>query len=264
MRKLIEYMPPFLKSIREFNKIFDAEDIEINNLNAKMNLLLTEVIVNSAESFGLDRYEKIYKINNASTNVEARRAAILTRINSKVPFTYKWLYYQLRENFGDDGFEINIDYDNYQIEIVIKSLSSEVADIFIQDLYKKIPANMQQSFRLVEKIDYNIAAIVVQKESNTLIIDNSIIKEELYVGNDEKVGMIVAQIEENKMIIDNSIIKEETSITQEQNLAGTIVQTENEILIIDASIINEEESINNDSYIASSIIQKENLKLKED
>lgn len=76
--------------------------------------------------------------------------------------------------------------------------------------------------------------------------------------------MIVAQIEENKMIIDNSIIKEETSITQEQNLAGTIVQTENEILIIDASIINEEESINNDSYIASSIIQKENLKLKED
>ena len=78
MSKLINYMPPFLQGVREYNRIFDAEDIELNNLETNMNLLLTEVIVKLASSFGLDRYENIYGIRTASENIEARRAAILT------------------------------------------------------------------------------------------------------------------------------------------------------------------------------------------
>lgn len=264
MRNLIEYMPPFLKNIREYNKIFDAEDIELQNLNASMNLLLTEVIVNSACSFGLDRYEKIYGIKTASTNIEARRAAILTKINSRVPFTYVWLYNQLKENFGEDGFKINIDYENYQIEIIINSICSEVADIFIESLYDKLPANMQQSFKLIAKSDYKVGAVVIQKEFDTLIIDTSIIKEKENINNNANVGMIVSQIEENKITIDNSIIEENTSISQTQNIGGVIIQKEYEILSIDTSIINEETSINSNNYIASSVVQKENINLKED
>lgn len=30
--KLVEYMPPFLKNVVEFNKIFDAEDVEIESM----------------------------------------------------------------------------------------------------------------------------------------------------------------------------------------------------------------------------------------
>lgn len=227
MRNLIEYMPPFLKDVREFNKIFEAEDIEIQNLNKNMNLLLTEVIVNTAKSFGLDRYEKIYGIKNISSSIEARRAAILTSMNSKVPFTYKWLYNQLRENFGEDGFEINIDYINYRIEIVIKSICSEVADVFIESLYKKIPANMEQNFRLVAKTDYNIGAVIVQKEDNTLIIDTSIIEIKETINNNNNVGMVINQIEEDNMFIDNSIIEENEKIIQSQNIGGTIIQKEN-------------------------------------
>lgn len=263
MRNLIEYMPPFLKNIREYNKIFDAEDIELQNLNASMNLLLTEVIVNSACSFGLDRYEKIYGIKTASTNIEARRAAILTKINSRVPFTYVWLYNQLKENFGEDGFKINIDYENYQIEIIINSICSEVADIFIESLYDKLPANMQQSFRLIAESDYNVGAVVIQKEFNTLIIDTSIIQEKESINNNADMGMMITQIEENNMIIDNSVIEETSSISQNQSVGGTIIQKEKEILNIDNSIIDENVSINSNSYVASSIVQKEEINLKE-
>lgn len=264
MRNLIEYMPPFLKNIREYNQIFNAEDIELQNLNVDMNLLLTEVIVNSANSFGLDRYEKIYGIKTSSTNIEARRAAILTKINSRVPFTYKWLYSQLKENFGEDGFEIKIDYDNYKIEIIIKGIYSEVADILIQSFYEKLPANMQQNFSLITQGNYNMGAVIVQKENDTLVVDTSIIHKEENINNDVDVGAMITQIEENNMSIDNSIIKETASIPQNQNWGGTIVQKENNTLNIDTSIINEEMSINNDSYIASSVIQKENINLKEE
>ncbi len=264
MSKLINYMPPFLQGVREYNRIFDAEDIELNNLETNMNLLLTEVIVKLASSFGLDRYEKIYGIKTASENIEARRAAILTKINSRVPFTYKWLYSQLEENFGKNGFKINIDYDNYTIEIVINGIYSEVADILIASFYDKLPANMQQSFRLIAKSDYNMGAVVVQEEFDTLIIDTSIIEKNEEINNNAEVGMVITQIEANKMTIDNSIIEETENIIQNEEIGGTIVQKENETIIIDNSIIIEESTINNNSYIASSVIQKENMNLKEE
>lgn len=264
MSRLIDYMPPFLKGVREYNRIFDAEDIEIERLNNNLNLLLTEVIVKTACSFGLDRYEKIYGIKTTGVNIESRRAAILTKINSRVPFTYKWLYSQLEENFGADGFKINIDYDKYTIEIEIFSICSEVADILIESLYDKLPANMQQSFKLIAKCDYNMGATIVQRDDVTLVVDTSIIKDEENIENEADFGMVITQIEENKMIIDTSIIKENEEISQAEEIGGTIVQNEQQTLNINTSIISEVDYINNSSYIASSITQKENIKLKEE
>ena len=57
---LIKYMPPFLKEVREFKEIFGAEDIQIEKLNNQINSMLREVIVKTAEDYGLRRYEKIY------------------------------------------------------------------------------------------------------------------------------------------------------------------------------------------------------------
>jgi len=264
MSKLIDYMPPFLKGVREYNIIFNAEDTELEDLEKNMNLLLTEVIVKLAKSFGLDRYEKIYGIETNSENIEARRAAILIKINSRVPFTYKWLYSQLEENFGVNGFEIKIDYDNYTIEIVIKGIYSEVADILIESLYDKLPANMQQSFRLIADCDYNVGACIVQKEFDTLVIDTSVIEENQEIDNEANIGMAITQIETNEMYIDNSIIEEIENIAQKQEIGGTVIQKENETLTINNSIIIEESTINNNSYMASSVIQKENINLKEE
>ena len=42
--KLIEYMPPFLRTVREFNVIFEAEDTEVDNLKNEISRLLKEVI----------------------------------------------------------------------------------------------------------------------------------------------------------------------------------------------------------------------------
>ena len=60
--KLVEYMPPFLKNVLEFNKIFDAEDIEVEDMRYLIDKILREVIVKKATSYGLERYEKIYGI----------------------------------------------------------------------------------------------------------------------------------------------------------------------------------------------------------
>ena len=83
--KLNDYMPPYLSNIREFKQIFSTEDIELENLLLEVNKIPNEIIVKTAESYGLERYEKIYGIKNIAETLEARRVAILLKINSNVP-----------------------------------------------------------------------------------------------------------------------------------------------------------------------------------
>ena len=61
--KLIEYLPNFMQDIKEFKELFSAEDIEIEQLKVAIEKIFSEIIVKTAEGYGLDRYEKIYQIN---------------------------------------------------------------------------------------------------------------------------------------------------------------------------------------------------------
>ena len=261
MKNLIEYMPPFLRNVREYNRIFDAEDIEIADLNTNMNLLLTEVIVNEAVSFGLDRYESIYGITNVSDNIITRRAVILAKIQSRTPYTYKWLYNLLLSIFGEGNFEIIIDYNNYSIEIKLYGLYSEAADAIIEDIYYKIPANLERTFSLSTQGDYIIGATLVQKENTTLIIDTSVIEETEEISCSTNIGTHTSQIENTTMYVNTSTIEEEEDISQVEYIGGTMVQKENQTLYANTETITQEENVSNDQYIGLTLIQKENINL---
>ena len=80
--KIIEYLPPVLAEIREFKVLGGAEDLQLDNLKSEINSLTNELFVTTAESTGLDRWEKILNITNSSIDVEFRRFRILSRLNS--------------------------------------------------------------------------------------------------------------------------------------------------------------------------------------
>lgn len=123
--KLIEYMPPYLKNVLEFIKIFDAEDIEVQNIRYLIDKILKEVIVKDATSYGLDRYEKIYGIKNKAETIEARRMNILFKINNKVPYTLKWLINTLDESIGKENYKLVA--KDYELYITINLAYTEAA-----------------------------------------------------------------------------------------------------------------------------------------
>ena len=94
---MIEYLHSFLQEVREYKEIYKAEDIELEELKNKINELLDETVVNRANSYGLERYEKIYNIKNISNDIETRRFNILSKINDRVPFSLKWLDNKLKQ-----------------------------------------------------------------------------------------------------------------------------------------------------------------------
>lgn len=160
---LIKYMPPFLKEVREFKKIFGAEDIQIEKLNNQINSMLREVIVKTAEDYGLRRYEKIYGITRPAETLEARRMAILLKMNNRVAYTYKWLIQTLNEAIGAENYKITTDFNNYKMNIEIALNYTEAAELLKNDLVKQMPANIELDYRLTSKINCISGAIISQQ-----------------------------------------------------------------------------------------------------
>lgn len=160
---LIKYMPPFLKEVREFKEIFGAEDIQIEKLNNQINSMLREVIVKTAEDYGLRRYEKIYGITRPAETLEARRMAILLKMNNRVAYTYKWLIQTLNEAIGAENYKITTDFNNYKMNIEIALNYTEAAELLKNDLLKQMPANIELDYRLTSKINCISGAIISQQ-----------------------------------------------------------------------------------------------------
>lgn len=160
--KLVEYMPPYLKNVLEFNKIFDAEDIEVENMRYSINTMLREVIVKTARSYGLKRYEKIYNITNEAETIEARRMNILFKINNRVPYTLRWLINTLNESIGEENYKLVA--NGYELHITINLEYTEAAEMLKSNLVKQIPANIQLDYQLETKINEFVGAAISRQD----------------------------------------------------------------------------------------------------
>lgn len=147
---LINYLPLFLQDVEEFKEIFKAENTELEKLKDMLFEILEEIDVETAKSYGLDRYEEIYKINKTSNDVSERRNKILYKINSKLPYTYRWLEEKLRTLVGDENYFITLDNENYSLNIEISGIYKDAAEILKKDLRLQVPANMAMDIKLFQ------------------------------------------------------------------------------------------------------------------
>lgn len=143
MSNLIKSLPPFLQEIEEYKKICSTEDIEIEKVDSKINELLNEISVETAESYGLTRYEKIFNITNAvDVTTEERRFKIKSKLINQLPFNMKWLDNKLKKLVGEGNYKITLDTDNYKITVQISHVFPDVVDVMTRDLSEQLPANL--------------------------------------------------------------------------------------------------------------------------
>jgi hypothetical protein len=186
-------MPPFLKEVREFKEIFGAEDIQIEKLNNQINSMLREVIVKTAEDYGLRRYEKIYGITRPAETLEARRMAILLKMNNRVAYTYKWLIQTLNEAIGAENYKITTDFNNYKMNIEIALNYTEAAELLKNDLVKQMPANIELDYRLTSKINCISGAIISQQTYMVLNTEKMKETENVKINENNNFGLNLRQ-----------------------------------------------------------------------
>lgn len=143
-RNLIEYLPEFLRDIREYKAILtDAVQPEVVLLfEALENALNNQFILDSNE-YGVSRWEKMLKINpKATMTLDERKFTILTKVNEQLPYTLTSLEQRLETLCGADNYSVEVDVKNFIVKVRIAlTARNNYKDVEIM-LEKIVPANM--------------------------------------------------------------------------------------------------------------------------
>jgi len=142
---LIARLPTIMQKYDEIVKITDSQNPEFDLLWAVEEWMRRQLYITTAEEYGLSRYERLLGIAPLpGESFEARRNHILVRWNTQTPYTMRFLV-GLLEAITNGNFEINTNFTDYEMEIVLLSADTSL----LQDLafIKRhiVPANINTS-----------------------------------------------------------------------------------------------------------------------
>lgn len=144
MSNIKTYLPKVLQDIRELEEICKTEDSEFGQILTRVNAIYNETIIDTATSYGVHRYEQIFNITPASDDtMQTRKFRIKNIIQTKLPYTKRWLENKLTEIVGNStGWTLNINYDDYTVAIILSGLDTSLMGEVQRQLRNAIPANM--------------------------------------------------------------------------------------------------------------------------
>lgn len=115
---LVSYLPPFMAEYKEINSALKAENPEFVLVWQAANRVLRNEFIETADEYGLSRFEAVMNIHPSSEDtLESRRARILSRWFSSIPYTERVLIKRLIGLCGENNFTLTRDYPNYHLEI---------------------------------------------------------------------------------------------------------------------------------------------------
>lgn len=173
----------------EFTNIRVRENIELSNLWAKLNSLMENLYIGSAEKLGLSAYKKLIDDENIKGDLEDQRKKIYALWNMARIWTHRTFEEWLDLYLGKGNYVLSFDYDKYGIEILVnikESLNLELDD-FQKKVRDIIPANLTQFIRIKfirdQKIFYGMYG---QKAKHYKVLPNKVedkeFKEPLFMG----------------------------------------------------------------------------------
>lgn len=144
-----EYWIEEIQNVKEFQALASTEDGEIESINQAISDLMSDQFIETATEKGIARREKILSIIPfADDSLADRRFRVLSRWNSKLPYTYLGLVEKLNQLCGEKGYTIELNHNDYtlqiKVELTAKRMEQEVRDM----TRKMIPANLALTVEL--------------------------------------------------------------------------------------------------------------------
>ena len=143
-RKLIDYLPEFLRNIKEYKAILtDAVQPEVEKLfEAVENGMNDQFIIDATEN-GVSRWEKMLKIvPKATQTLDDRRFAVLARMNEQLPYTMTSLKQRLEDLCGKDKYSVEMDVDTFTLTVRVALSAQDNFKEVCEMLERVVPANI--------------------------------------------------------------------------------------------------------------------------
>ena len=167
--RLKKYLPEFISEIKEFQQLDATVSVEIDELREKLQQLQDNQFIESANSEGLSRYEKMLSIPYAE-DVATRRFNILNKYNSTIPFTLTWLTNMLNTTSGKGNFLLDMNYKEYTLTISVLASKEHLIETLYKDLRKKIPCNLVLNITTLAPVEVDSYAGVYIRTADTINI----------------------------------------------------------------------------------------------
>lgn len=125
---IIEHYPPALKRMEEIRQIAKAEDIEFGKLKAGADGVMRNMFVNTADEYGVGRFEKLLGIIPAATqSLDERKLHILAMMNRR-KLSLSELEAML-SNYSED-IKLTPDYREYDLMVEVGKHERSLSTIY--------------------------------------------------------------------------------------------------------------------------------------
>jgi hypothetical protein len=140
---ILRYLPEILASADCMKAISEAQNLKLSLAYEDIDKLLDNQFIISADSDGIKRWERILGISPKATNtLQDRRFRVLSRVNSKLPYTYLRLREQLEILCPDGGFTLELDVAGFTLRIRVALTAKEQFDEVEKLAARQSPANL--------------------------------------------------------------------------------------------------------------------------
>ena len=136
-------LPEMLKPIQDLKALCNQYGVELERLYSNiLEMLDDQFIITASESVVSKWEERLQIVPKATDTIEERRFRVLTKINDKPPYTFKYVENKLAEFCGRDNFRLILDPELYALSVQLSADSISNTETISLWLKQLIPANL--------------------------------------------------------------------------------------------------------------------------
>lgn len=137
------FRPLVTKENITFDALYGVESDEISKVVKDSKEIFDNEFIETANLEGIERFEKIYKINSNSTySTEERRNIVYNKMAYKPPFTRQRFRELLKNIIGNDNFGFEIRPEDFTVVVSIPMIDRNVYSLYVKRIREIIPANL--------------------------------------------------------------------------------------------------------------------------
>lgn len=138
------YFPRYYEGILETDELIKVENDIWNNLYLLLNKAKNNQFIAYADEDGIYAYEQLFQIvaDPETETLEERRFRLLNRIQTLSYYTMIYLRQKLNSLFGENNYEVEMDYLNYTLYVKSNASNSFIYKESIAAINKIKPANI--------------------------------------------------------------------------------------------------------------------------
>ena len=140
---LMSLLPPYFKAVKDLIELVKTEDIELSRLESYILQTWDNFYIQTCDEATLEYHEALLRITALSNDdIEFRRLRILNRYNNLAPITLVTLKERLNLLVGFDNYIIGLDYNNYNLSLLVKTNQYVAMTEILNMLTFMVPAHL--------------------------------------------------------------------------------------------------------------------------